>query len=46
MTEETAMLLIEAIDKLRGSLSTIEFFFCLMIIGKFVKTLIEWGCDR
>lgn len=44
MSEETALLLVKAIYKLRGTLSTIEFFFCLLLIGKFIKTLVGWGC--
>lgn len=40
--EETATLLIEAINHMDSDLRIIAFFLVLLVIGKIAKTLIDW----
>lgn len=42
MTEETALLLIEAINHLEDRAGSIVLFLGILILGKIFKTITEW----
>lgn len=42
MSEKTALLLIEVINHIEGSLDRMIFVLILLVLGKITKTLTEW----
>lgn len=42
MSEETALLLIEAINHLEDRVGSIVLLLGILILGKIIKTLTEW----
>ena len=45
MSEETTMLLIEAMNHIDDDLKKIVFVLVLLILGKIAKTLAEWSSE-